>query len=460
MKKVNFDHSYLNLNEQFYTKLKPTNWENNSYVKVNEELADELKIDVDFILSEDGKKLFSGVEANNAFAQAYCGHQYGHFTNLGDGRALVLGEHLVDDTRYDIQLKGSGITPYSRRGDGKATLYSMLREFLVSEAMYKLNVPTTRSLAVLETGEEVNRELVHKGAILVRTALSHIRVGTFEFAFAFDKQLVKELADYTMQRHYPELDVGDYECMFSSIVTKQAKLIAKWQSIGFVHGVMNTDNMLVSGETIDYGPCAFMNIYDIETVFSSIDKQGRYAYGKQPYIGSWNLARLAETLLELFDGDQKKAVDIANKSLKLYEETYNKEFHRLFSLKLGLNPEEDNLEMIEDLLNIMHKKLDFTNTFYYLTSKQFSKIESVEGMDDWLAKWKEKTTFEGMKEVNPVVIPRNHLVEEALNSAKDGDYHLFDELFFLLKEPYNYDKEVDEKYFQYSMEEYITYCGT
>jgi len=413
------------------------------------------------------------------YSQAYGGHQYGHFTMLGDGRALMLGEHITPaNKRFDIQLKGSGRTPYSRGGDGKATLSSMLREHLISEAVNALGIPTTRSLAVIQTNEKIQRSTLEKGAVLTRVASSHIRIGTFEYAKVYgDKDLVKELADYAIERHYPEISnvENKYQEFLHAVIKNQASLIASWQSFGFVHGVMNTDNVLISGESIDYGPCAFMNQYDPSTVFSSIDKNGRYAYKNQPYIGSWNLTRFAESILELLDEDVEKTVQIANSELKKYEQYYNEFWLINMASKLGIkNPTEEDEIVIKEFLHIMNTyHVDYTNTFSLLTQGRFEDIVfyNTEEWNEWFKKWTRvlgyrKTNVDErislMRESNPKIIARNHLVEEALlNASTVGDYELFDQLLAKLLKPFDYTIEHDGKFTSPSEDkEYKTYCGT
>ena len=479
----NFDNTYINLNSKMSSVMNLKNTYDASVEVLNDNLIEELDLNSKYLQSEEGIKLLSGSineEVTSGFAQAYSGHQFGYFTNLGDGRALVLGEHVTKSgNRFDIQLKGSGLTPYSRRGDGKATLSSMLREYLISETIHYLNIPTTRSLAVLKTNEKVRREIMHDGAILVRVAKSHIRVGTFEYAYSNnDYNEVKKLADYTINRHYSQFDNADnkYYKFLLEVISNQASLIAKWQSIGFIHGVINTDNVLISGETIDYGPCAFMNEYNPKTVFSSIDKQERYAYMNQPYIGSWNLARFIETLVPLLDKSKERAIELANAALTVYEEKYNEFWMSEMALKIGIIEvvEEDRI-LINDLLNIMEmKSLDFTNTFRLLTLRDYSKLNLIESKEliEWIKKWenrlkKQKIKIDEaiiiMKKHNPNLIPRNELVEEALsNVIKSNDYGLFNKLLVLLNDPYNYDIEYDIKFTQHKKnnKKHVTYCGT
>lgn len=478
-----FDNTYLELNKNMFSVLPLGNTYDSTIKILNNSLAKELDLDINYLKSIDGKKLLSGSvneELKSGFAQAYSGHQFGHFTTLGDGRALFLGEHVTKSlNRVDIQLKGSGLTPYSRGGDGKATLSSMLREYMISESIHHLNIPTTRILAVLKTNEKVRREVYQDGAILTRVAKSHIRVGTFEFAYANSQfEEVKRLADYTINRHYSDLNSVEnkyYEFLLR-VIDKQASLVAKWQSVGFIHGVLNTDNVLISGETIDYGPCAFMNEYNPKTVFSSIDKQGRYSYFNQPYITSWNIARFTETIIPLIDKDMEKALKLANDALSKYEILYKKYWLSNMTAKIGISEivNTDKL-LIQELLDIMqNNKLDFTNTFRLLTLGDYTKMNIIEQSDlkSWINKWEERLKAEKksleesivlMKSHNPNVIPRNTLVEEALKRAsKLNDYELYNEMIEVLRDPYNYDIEYDEKLLSSENENrlHVTYCGT
>ena len=478
---INFSNSYTNLNNKMFSNISPNGFINSEVVVLNSSLATELNIDIDFLKSEEGLSFLSG--NTNAYgplyAQAYGGHQYGHFTMLGDGRALMLGEHITSSNkRFDIQLKGSGRTPYSRRGDGKATLSSMLREYLISETVNALGIPSTRSLAVLQTNEEIQRTNLEKGAVLTRVASSHIRIGTFEYAKVYgDKALIKELADYTIDRHYSQLNhvENKYQVFLHTVIKKQASLVASWQSVGFVHGVMNTDNVLISGETIDYGPCAFMNQYDPNTVFSSIDTNGRYAYKNQPYITSWNLSRFAESILELLDSDIEKAVEIANGELKKFEQYFNESWLLKMASKFGIkNPTQEDEIVIKEFLDMMNVyQTDFTNTFSLLTQGRFEDIifyNTVE-WNEWFKKWTRalgyrKTDVDEriqlMRASNPKIIARNHVVEEALeNASKFGDYELFDQLLKKVQNPYDYTIDHGITFTSPSDDKnYKTYCGT
>lgn len=479
----NLDNSYAHLPKSFFTNLKPTPVPSPKLIAFNHALATSLGLNVQALQNNEGVAVFAGNKIpENALplAQAYAGHQFGHFTMLGDGRALLLGEHITPQgQRFDIQLKGPGKTPYSRGGDGRAALGPMLREYIISEAMHGLGIPTTRSLAVVTTGESVIRETEQTGAILTRVAASHIRVGTFQYASKWGTiQELQALADYTLQRHFPEAVTGEnpYLLLLKEVIKRQALLISKWQLVGFIHGVMNTDNMAISGETIDYGPCAFMDTYDPATVFSSIDTYGRYAYGNQPYIAAWNLARFAEALLPLLHHDESQAVKIAEDAISDFYELYHSNWVEGMRAKLGMfNEEQQDESLIEELLRMMKKYgADYTNTFRALT---FDKLEDMvlfetEEFNKWYEIWKSRIgrqkeskecSYELMKSSNPAVIPRNHRVEEALEAAvKHGDYSVMEGLLDILSRPYAHSPEQVE----YSTlpvksdRPYRTFCGT
>ncbi len=478
----NLDNSYQRLPGFFYSRVQPTPVEDPEVVMFNHSLATELGLDAASL--EDSAGLFSGnrlPEGSLPIAQAYAGHQFGHFTMLGDGRAILFGEHITPDgRRVDIQLKGSGRTPYSRGGDGRAALGPMLREYLMSEAMYGLKIPTNRSLAVVTTGESVEREVAFPGAILTRVANSHLRVGTFQYARNWgEKEDLQKLADYAIDRHYPELknESNKYVSFLKEVIRKQAALIAKWQLVGFIHGVMNTDNVTISGETIDYGPCAFMDTYDKRTVFSSIDVRGRYAYGNQPDIGGWDLSRFAEAILILMDDDEEKALEAAQEAIKEYLSLYEENWLKGMRKKLGLfDEEEEDQELIHRLLDLMEQhQADYTNTFRSLTLDQFDKtmrLFQANAFKQWYEKWQARlsrqheTTDQArqlMKENNPSIIPRNYLVEEALEKAvSEDDYSVMEKLLKALSNPYAYSEEQEE----YAIlpprpdEPYQTFCGT
>lgn len=449
----NFQNSYLELPDILYQKTNPTPVSDPKLIVFNQKLADSLGLNLkndDYVMFLSGNKL----PANAAgIAQAYSGHQYGYYTNLGDGRALLLGEHISPDfNRFDIQLKGSGPTRYSRRGDGRAALSPMLREYLISEAMYFLNIPTTRSLAVTLTGEEVYRENVSPGAVLTRVAKSHIRVGTFQFIAAHnDLDLLKTFSDYTIKRHFPnsELEKDKYLSFFKSVCKNQSYLIGKWMLVGFIHGVMNTDNMSISGETIDYGPCAFMDEYNVNTVFSSIDKHGRYAYSQQIPIAAWNLARLAECLLPLFSNKKEEALTLAEEVLKKFVEETNDFFLNGLLKKIGIfNVANKDQLILQELLRLMEKyKADFTVTFRDLANPLSSEQNLFKQSEfhNWHQKWLKRIQSQNinidqiylnMNQINPSVIPRNHIVDKALRNADLGDYKLFHEFLDVLAKPF------------------------
>ncbi len=479
----NFDNSYARLPESLYSFLDLDPVPAPQEALINDGLADSLGLSPQALRSETGIAILAGSESPPGglpLAQAYAGHQFGHFTMLGDGRALLLGEHLSPSgQRYDLQLKGSGRTPYSRGGDGKATLGPMLREYIISEAMHGLNIPTTRSLAVVTTGEKIRREDLLPGAVLTRVASSHLRVGTFQYvASRGDERELRLLADYAMERHYPDAsrEPDKYLAFYREVIRAQASLIAQWMLVGFIHGVMNTDNMTISGETIDYGPCAFMDTFDPSTVFSSIDTHGRYAYANQPKIATWNLARLAETLLPLLDDDQEKARSMAEGELKHFSTEYDRQFLDGMRSKLGLtDAKEEDKVLVRDLLQLMAEhKADYTNTFLELTFKRFDQSDLCrsEEFKMWQKRWEKRLEEdpgdpgrrEGlMRGSNAAVIPRNHRVEEALRPAvQDGDYGPVKKLLEVLKNPFAHGLE--QKKFAAPPDPdglpYRTFCGT
>lgn len=479
----NFDNSYIHLPEKLYSRQAPNPVASPSLVVFNEELAKDLGLDPDELQGDKGAEIFAGnslPKGATPIAQAYAGHQFGHFTMLGDGRAILLGEHISPmGERVDVQLKGSGLTPYSRGGDGRAALGPMLREYIISQAMHKLKVPTSRSLAVVTTGETIVREGYLPGAILTRIATSHIRVGTFQYIATYGNvEELQLLAEYTLQRHFPDLagDEDRYLLLLREVIKSQAELIASWQLVGFIHGVMNTDNMTISGETIDYGPCAFMDIYDPETVFSSIDRQGRYAYGNQPKIAAWNLARFAETLLPLIDGGENQVIDRVSREIESFSNIYNQAFLKGMRKKLGIfNEGPEDQSIIEELFNIMYKyKADFTNTFRGLTLDQvcgmdlFNSKEFIVWKDKWQARLGQQQESRDkarqlMKDNNPAIIPRNHRVEEALETAVEHkDYGVMERLLETLSNPYAYSPMQEEyaKLPPQSTQAYRTFCGT
>lgn len=479
----NFDNSYARLPKLFFSSQNPNPVHAPRLIKLNETLAASLGLDAEALRCEEGFAVFAGnqiPEGASPLAQAYAGHQFGHFTRLGDGRAILLGEQITPSgERFDIQLKGSGRTPYSRGGDGRAALGPMLREYMISEAMHSLGIPTTRSLAVVTTGESIIRETALPGAILTRVAASHIRVGTFQYVANWGTvEELRTLADYTIKRHYPEVgaDENRYLFLLQEVIKRQAVLVSKWQLAGFIHGVMNTDNMAISGETIDYGPCAFMDTYDPETVFSSIDVQGRYAYGNQPYIAGWNLARFAESLLPLLHKNEEEAVKLAQDAISGYMELYQSYWLAGMRAKLGIfNEEEQDKSLTEDLLGMMEKyRSDYTNTFRALTFNNLEdtvligKPEFAEWYERWQARLSRQeesksSSHQLMRDSNPAVIPRNHRVEAALEAAvNQGDYSLMEDLLDVLSSPYSHTSEQAE-YCSLpapSNRPYRTFCGT
>lgn len=482
-KNLKLENTYCELPNIFYSKEIPEKILNPKLVEFNKELAEDLGLDLKFLNSDEGIQYLVGnklLEGSTPIAQAYAGHQFGHFTMLGDGRAILLGEFISrNGQRFDIQLKGAGKTKYSRGGDGKAALGPMLREYIISEGMYGLKIPTTRSLAVISTGENVIREEILEGALLVRIAKSHIRVGTFQFARNFgDVEDLKKLADYTLNRHFKKdsYEGNSYLYLLKEVINNQAKLISKWQLVGFIHGVMNTDNMTISGETIDYGPCAFMDSYDINTVFSSIDINGRYAYGNQPKIGVWNLTRFAESLLPLLDDDIDNAIKIAEEALSNYGKLYNEYYFNGMRAKLGLfNKEEEDENLILSLLTIMNKfKADYTNTFLNLTLGNLEEM-SIFKSDDfkkWYESWQARLAKQNksrdeikklMQSNNPTVIPRNYIVENTIKAAvNNNDYSVINKFLEALKNPYDYSNISEEysKIPEVPSCPYKTYCGT
>jgi uncharacterized protein YdiU (UPF0061 family) len=459
-----FQNTYAALPANFFARVNPTPVASPRLIKLNRPLAVHLGLDPDLLESSEGAEILSGKTlpaGADPIAMAYAGHQFGHFVpQLGDGRAILLGEVIdKDGVRRDIQLKGSGPTPFSRRGDGRAALGPVLREYVVSEAMYALGIPTTRSLAAVITGESVIRETALPGAVLTRVAASHIRVGTFQyFAAREDTDAVRRLADHVIARHYPELSGANrpYHALLSAVTTRQAELVARWLLIGFIHGVMNTDNTSISGETIDYGPCAFLDHYDPAQVFSSIDEFGRYAYANQPRIALWNLTRFAECLLPLFSEEQEKAIAEAQEVLGEFAEAFNTAYKAGLRKKLGLaTGRDDDQALAQALLDTMAKgRADFTLTFRRLsdaageeTNERVRQLfAEPEAFDEWATRWRQRLAQEpqspaqrqaAMRAVNPVFIPRNHRVEALIAAAvTNDDYAPFEELLTVLSKPY------------------------
>lgn len=476
-----FDNSYARLPELFFTKVELNPVREPALIILNEDLAASLGVDANMLKSEQGLAILAGnevPEGAHPLAQAYAGHQFGNFTMLGDGRAMLIGEQITPSgERFDIQLKGSGPTPYSRRGDGRAALGPMLREYIISEAMHGLEIPTTRSLAVVTTGEPIIRETILPGAILTRVSSSHLRFGTFQYAANWGTaEELQALADYAIERHFPEV-VADENRVLSfleEVIKRHASLVAKWQLVGFVHGVMNTDNMTISGETIDYGPCAFLDVYAPTTVFSSIDVQGRYAYANQPSIVGWNLARFAETLLPLLHVDESEAMRLAQDALMEFPGLYQKNWLSGMRKKLGLfNEEQADESLIVDLLKMMDKyEADYTNTFRALTfaewkdAELFSTLEFLEWYELWEARLKrqeenKEVQQQLMKDYNPAVIPRNQQVEAALEAAVEGDYQVMENLLDVLAKPYAHTSEQTHYAIPPESDEpYQTFCGT
>ena len=477
----NFDNTYFNLSEPFREKINPSPVKKPEIILLNNDLAKLLNLDFSKISNSELSNIFSGnllPAGSNSIAQAYAGHQFGHFTMLGDGRAILLGEHVSQSNKkYDIQFKGSGKTAFSRNGDGRAALGPMLREYIISEAMNALKIPTTRSLAVVKTGELIQREKALQGAILTRVASSHIRVGTFQYIAARQKDdELKTLLDYTIDRHYPEIKNSNNQALdlLNRLIERQCDLVVNWMRVGFIHGVMNTDNMTISGETIDYGPCAFMDTYDPKTVFSSIDQNGRYAYCNQPGITKWNLARFAECLIPFFERDQKKAIQIATETINDFEKKYEEKWMNMMRNKLGISGlDNKDKPLILDLLTWMHeKKADYTNTFCHLMNLDPKKEKIFEDSKFivWKKRWKERLlkndnnqikSKELMKNNNPLVIPRNHKIEEALEAAELNDMEPINKILEILKNPYDKQSEIiDYQYPSKSSEKYQTFCGT
>ena len=483
-----FDNSYAEKLPGFYTRWRAAEVPAPRLVRFNSQLAAELGLN----LPDDEASLaeiFSGntvPQGANPLAQVYAGHQFGGFSpQLGDGRALLIGE-VIDrfGNRRDIQLKGSGRTPYSRGGDGKAALGPVLREYIMGEAMHALGIPTTRALAAVTTGESIYRDELLPGAILTRVASSHVRVGTFQFfAARGEEDKVARLADYVIWRHFPDLAGRDdrHLAMLERVASLQAELIARWMGVGFIHGVMNTDNMAISGETIDYGPCAFMDYYASDTVFSSIDQGGRYAYGNQPLLAQWNLARLAESLLPLLGRDKEKAVTAATGVIEHFPRLYREEWTRVMRSKLGLSDiEEGDFALAQDFLATMeNQKVDFTLAFRHLADVLRGNRQALDAqyqattlLEPWLAKWQARVARDAAAEpnsraasmdgVDPVYIPRNHKVEEALAAAHAGDMKAFDALMSVLANPFEERAGLDEyaKPAPRDAGRYRTFCGT
>jgi uncharacterized protein YdiU (UPF0061 family) len=494
---LDLELTYASLPDAFYARADPTPVASPTLLAYNNALGKEIGIDRESIADEDLTAVFAGNTLPSGckpIAQAYAGHQFGHFTMLGDGRAHLLGERVTHTgERYDIQLKGSGQTPFSRRGDGRAVVGPMLREYLISEAMHALRIPTTRALAVVATREPVQRETLLPGAILTRVARSHIRVGTFEYANAQQNPaMIRALLDYTIERHHPHLAGAENKALalLEATIVQQADLVVHWMRVGFVHGVMNTDNTALSGETIDYGPCAFMDDYHPATVFSSIDHNGRYAYANQPGIILWNLTRFAEALLPAIDPDQPKAIEQAEAILNRFADTYRDKWLAMMRNKLGLSGQDSgDIDLVSDLLKWMQDaKADYTNTFLALTrdarpadtpgaieidnlTSEAVSTETRAAFDAWCTQWRLRlkqndepiqAASKRMQRTNPAVIPRNHQVEAALTAATDGELERFKTLLEVLLRPYEDRKELLAYQAPPGPEAcgYQTFCGT
>ena len=480
---IDFKNSYVDLPKNFYARLKPETVKAPKLIKINEKLAENLGIDLSNIEISNLEDVFSGnkiLSNSDPIAMAYAGHQFGHWVpQLGDGRALLLGEVISKDgLRKDIQLKGSGKTPFSRSGDGRAWIGPVIREYILSEAMNALSIPTTRALSIIKTGESIVREEVYPGAILTRVASSHVRVGTFQyFAARKDKKSLKILADYVLDRHYPECSKSEHKYIkfLQAVALKQAFLVAKWMSVGFIHGVMNTDNTSITGETIDYGPCAFMDHFMYNKVFSSIDEMGRYSYKNQPEIMKWNLACLASCLLPLINEDENLAISEAQIVIDSITDNYEKFWIENFRSKLGLSKkliEDKNL--INNLLDLMQKNnLDFTISFRELIKidNEDSLFNNIPELMEWKLKYKARLNQENnnsikrikkMKFTNPLYIPRNHIIENIINEALNNNYDQFHNFYKCLTNPFEEKKEY-KKYSKAPLDServYRTFCGT
>ena len=475
-KTFNLKNSYAKELHEISEKCIPTGFRQAEFLLKNYDLAEKLGFTKNFLDSKECLNIFSGnslLKNSQPIAQGYSGHQFGHFNpQLGDGRAILLGE--IDE--MDIQLKGIGQTPYSRRGDGKSALSPVLREYVISEFMHAVKIPTTRSLFALKTNENVMRETELPGGVLTRVAKSHIRIGTFEFAKTKNNETLKTLADYSINRHYPELNKTDnkYLSFFAAVCDKQASLVAKWMSLGFVHGVMNTDNMTISGETIDYGPCAYVDIYNPNTVFSSIDVNGRYAYQNQPAILVWNLAKFAESILPLIDENEEKSIKQLTEVLQLVMPSYQEYFYKEFCQKLGLKSVNNkNIKLIEGYLKILNlESIDFTLSFRDLSkiiNERLNLNDSIfaksKDFNNWYLKWKQEINLNEISDemdlINPCYIPRNHLIENALSKAIEGDMSEINFMIDLFENPY-IQKNISRKYLMpsNSEEQYVTFCGT
>ena len=473
----NFDYSYLTLPKKFHSLTQPSSCPFPEVFLFNQKLIKK------FNLQLTQKKILDVLmDKNNykkSFAQNYAGHQFGYFTKLGDGRAIIIGEHLLkNNLRIDIQLKGAGLTKYSKNGDGKATLRSMIREYLISEAMHYLNISSSRSLAVIKSGESILRQNLEEGSILVRVMKSHIRIGTFEYAsyFGSNKDL-KHLTSYTINRLYPH--ISNYEnpplALLNTVMNKQIDLVVNWMRVGFIHGVMNTDNTSISGESFDYGPCAFINSYNPSKVYSSIDHNGRYAFGNQPKIIKWNICRFAESLIPIINENKKIAIELAQSIIEKFDSIWEKKYYSMMLNKIGIFENKKSLHsLIDELLSIMQdNNMDFTNTFLYLSQKKISKtqLNSDSNFVLWQKKWNNyikkmsnlKESKEIMKKNNPIIIPRNNIVNDVIEKAINGNSDSLNKLLKALTKPYQKQEGVHE--YTTPPNSHVdacfqTYCGT
>ena len=489
MAPLEFDNSFSRLPAHFYARVNPEVVSDPSLIRVNAALAEQLGIDCEWLMSPEGLAMLSGNRLpvqSDPISMVYAGHQFGQWVpRLGDGRAILLGEVLDRrGVRFDVQLKGSGRTPYSRQGDGKSALGPVLREYIVSEAMAAMGVPTTRALAAVSTGEEVLRETPLPGGILTRVAQSHVRVGTFQYFYSQNNvDALKTLADYVIQRHYPDAVGEENPCLalLDGVVQRQAELIAQWMSIGFIHGVMNTDNMQIAGETIDYGPCAFMDSFHPDTVFSFIDRNGRYAWGNQPSIGQWNLQRLAEALIPIIATDQERAAEMVEESISRFGPLFNERLMMLFYQKMGLSSDrKKSRDLVEKTFTLMaENSVDFTLFFRQLTRIAAGENENsfLELFDDqkaasgWLEEWKKHIGQGGvpvvervgsMQQLNPIFIPRNHMIERVIEGAVEGDFGLFHRMLDTVIRPYDEQSENSAFELPPQQDEIVehTFCGT
>jgi len=477
-KMFNFDYSYLSLPNQFYSLTETNIFPKPQAILINEQLCNTFNLLINN-KQDLATLLLIKSKLNTPFSQAYAGHQFGHFTKLGDGRAIIVGEHVTDDEqRFDVQLKGSGKTPYSRSGDGKATLKAMLREYLISESMHYLNIPSSRSLTVIKTGEQIHRQTIQEGAVLARVMKSHIRVGTFEYASYYcSKDNLDALTSYTIKRLHPDINQHKNPplSLLNRVMKNQIDLVVNWMRVGFIHGVMNTDNTSISAETFDYGPCAFINTYKPETTYSSIDHNKRYSFVNQPKIIKWNISRFAETLLPIIHENKEKSLQLAQSVIDNFDDLWNTKYYGMMLNKIGIKHNDKILyPLIDELLHFMQKfNKDYNNTFWALSEDDVLKktLMNDSSFILWQKKWKKnldrfssmKESQDLMKKNNPIIIPRNHLVEEALEEAVNGNINSFQKLLHTISNPYQ-QKDDLEKFMKppdSSFEEnFQTYCGT